>query len=548
MTRLPVKFPAPVKLSFGLTLAIVGGLAQASAWPRLDWWPFTFLCLIPLWRAIMGQTAKRAFLFGWVYGLALGLSSFYWLSSVMSGYGGLGPVGGFLVLLILAAYLAVYNGLWATLMARYTLKEPMMDARLLAVPLLGATLWTGFDFLKNLVFTGFNWTPLAGGLSGRLEFIGAADLIGIYGLTLVVCFIGLLLASVANVKHQLKAVLWQVLVSAILMICLFSYGKNQLDSYDNLERTSEKSTVAVLQPSISQERKWNPLFRREILLRYENLLKKAQSFDPIFIIWPETAAPFIYGIDQIETKWLDDLGQSVGVPMLVGTAAGEWDQEGDLRLYNRAWLVDGADGRNARYDKSHLVPFGEYVPFSDVLPFMKWPFVQGIFGASGIYSFGTHKEPLTVRNIPFGVLICFESIFPYQARQRALSGVRFLVVTTNDAWFGESFAPDQHLSQSVMRAIETRKPLIRVGNNGISALISSSGRIVSSSKLNDINAYAYELPLTTSEKETFFVRYGYFLAPFATIITVCCVLYRLSTWLKSRPKKEKSNKAKKGRR
>jgi apolipoprotein N-acyltransferase len=474
----------------------------------------------------MGQSFRRAFFLGWIYGLALGLSSVYWLSSVMSGYGGLGPVGGFLILLVLAAYLAVYQGLWAGLMAQWTIKEPVMDARLMTVPLLGAVLWAGLDFFKNLVFTGFNWTPLAGGLAERLELIGAADLVGIYGLTLIVAFIGLLLASVLNFKHCLKAALWQVGISLTMITALFIYGKMQISYYDDLELTAPTVKVAVIQASVSQERKWDPIFRQEILKRFEYLVQTAKDLKPALIIWPETATPFVYGIDQIETAWLNNLAKTVDIPMLVGSAAAEYDQEGNIKLYNRAWFIDQARSQG-HYDKTHLVPFGEYIPLADVIPFMQWPFAQGLLGAAGRYSPGAHTEPLNLLGTHFGVLICFESIFPYQARNRALSGAKFLIVTTNDAWFGNSFAPNQHLNQAVMRAVETRKPLIRAANNGISAQITASGRIELRSVQNDIKSYGYEFSTVNASKETVFVRFGYYLTPFTGLITAAYALYRL---------------------
>jgi apolipoprotein N-acyltransferase len=544
--------PNPVKLPLGLGLAIVGGLCQTLAWPKFNLWPLTFLCLIPLWRAIFGQTFKRAFLFGWVYGLSLGLSSFYWLAEVMGGYGGLGPIGGLTILLILAAFLALYQAVWAGLMAGYTTKEAPLDSRLAAVPLLGAFLWTGLDYLKNYVLTGFNWTPLAGGLSGSLEFIGAADLIGIYALTFPVALISILLAQLIIVRARPWHALAAVISALVIALALFGYGRYRLNLYDQransdqaLDNTIEK-TIAFIQASVPQDQKWDPKFRDQILSRFDYLLNQASKAKPWLVIWPETAVPFIYGLDAIETNWLDQTITRYKLPMLVGLASGDYDPDGTLRLHNRAWLIDGFKVIGS-YDKTHLVPFGEYIPLADVLPILKWPFLKGLLGAAGTYSPG-HKKPVMIYDgIQLGQMICFESIFPYLSYERAREGSDLLVVTTNDAWFGLTMAPDQHLAHSVMRVVETRLPLVRAANNGISAVIAPTGRILNRSTQNEIQTYVWPVKILKDSPKTIFSRGGHLVAPLLGLSTLIFALlkfyqYRIHKNIEPRPLSAKIKK------
>ncbi|MDR3135729.1 MAG: apolipoprotein N-acyltransferase [Deltaproteobacteria bacterium] len=520
--------PKPVKILPGLALAVLGGICQTLTWPKYNLWPLTFFCLIPLWVAIFGQRPKRAFLFGWVYGLTLGFSSFYWLAGVMAGYGGLGTVGGFIILLILAAFLALYQAIWAGLMAGYTTREAPLDSRMMGVPLLGAFLWAGFDYLKNYVLTGFNWSPLAGGLTGSLELIGAADLIGVYGLTLPVALVSILLAQLVKYRARREQALVSAIAALAIVAAFFGYGSYRLSHYDQLASSGDgtEKTVAILQASVPQDQKWDLRFRDEILSRFEFLLAKANQAKPWLTVWPETAVPFIYGLDLVETRWIDETLSNSPLNMLVGLAAGDYDETGTLKLHNRAWLIQRGEVIGS-YDKSHLVPFGEYIPLASVLPFLKWPFLQGLLGAAGTYDPGLPRPPMVLDGIQIGQLICFESIFPYMAYERAKSGASLLVVTTNDAWFGLTMAPSQHLAQSVHRAVETRLPLVRAANNGISVIIAPSGRVLRRSPQNEIQTYAWPLKLPAQSPKTLFSRGGHLLAPLMGLLTFLFCLYKL---------------------
>jgi apolipoprotein N-acyltransferase len=505
--------------------AAAGGLAQALAWPRLGWWPLTWLAPILLWRAISGQSGGRAFRLGWLYGLVLSLVSAGWLADVLAGYGGLGTVGGVTVTLLLAAYLATFQGLWALVMAPWTLRAPVMDGRLLVPALWGGLLWGGLDQLKNLLLTGFNWTPLAGGLAPIPALIGPADLVGIYGLTPFVAATALLLAASLDLRRHRAASLWRLGAAGLTLAAQLSYGLSAVARWEREQAQWPPRTVAALQASIPQDVKYDPRFRADTMARYDAILDKARAARPWLTVWPETAAPFIYGWALEETAWLDRLiarAAEEDSPMLVGVAALDTGPEGSISPRNRAILA-GPDGPSGVYDKTHLVPFGEYIPLVDILPILRLPFAQGLLGEAGTYRPGRTRHNLVLGDVPFGVLICFESIFPYQARERALKGARLLIVTTNDAWFGASAAPSQHLMQAAMRSAETRLPLVRAANNGISALIAPSGRILALSPQNEVDAYVWELRLPPGPSRTLFVRGGYWLAPACGLLAAAAV-------------------------
>ncbi|MDR2422644.1 MAG: apolipoprotein N-acyltransferase [Deltaproteobacteria bacterium] len=509
----------PGSLAPRLALAALGGLAQALTLPKAGLWPLAFFCLIPLYLGVRGQSPKRAFLIGWTYGLALGLASFSWLAQVMAGYGGLGA-GGYAVLILLATYLAVYQGLWAILMAPFRPDGPKAWLH----PILGGAFWVGLDGLKNFVFTGFNWSPLAVGLALAPSLMGAADLIGLYGLALPVAAINgwLALAIPKNPKTGPLAAL-----AAGVFLALFLYGHKSDQAYTEIDLKGEPKAIAVLQASVEQEIKWDSAFRDQVLNRYALLFELAQKSQPWLTVWPETAAPFSYGQDAFETAWLDSLLAKATHESLVGVTSLRLEDD-EWRLYNRAWLM-GPDGPGPHYDKRHLVPFGEYVPLADKLPFLRWAFLQGVLGAAGRLSPGQPTSPIVHDGTTLGIMICFESTFPYLARDRALEGADLLVVTTNDAWFGDSWAPEQHLYQAAWRAVEERRPLVRAANNGISAWISPAGRILERSPQNEINYYTYlvRLPAPASQELTVYARLGYWLTPILAFLTVLTLLARL---------------------
>jgi apolipoprotein N-acyltransferase len=504
------------------------------AFPGAGLYPLIFVCLIPLYLAAFRQKPGRAFLCGWVHGMALGLGSFSWLSGVMSGYGGLGPWGGALVLFILAAVMALYQGLFAWAVAGWDAE----GRGFLLSPLFAAVCWTGLDWLKNWIFTGFNWTPLAGALSQNPRLLGACDLVGAYGLGLPVSLVNFLLAALIVIPWRRRPIEASVAAAGALacLMGLSLYGIITYNVWEDEARAAPKMKISVLQASVAQEYKWDAAYRDEILGRYRDLALAAAKEKPFLVIWPETAAPFAYGQDAVETERLRALIAEAGATMLAGVAVAVADGlTGGHTLRNRAWLLypDGTEG--PFYDKQHLVPFGEYVPLLDRLPFLRSAFLQGVLGAAGNFSPGERRPPLEYEGVKFGPLICFESIFPYLARRQAAAGADVLLVTTNDAWFGRSKASIQHFRHAALRAAETRLPLVRAANNGISGFFSPSGRALSLSPQNEVAFYAYEVPMAGRATPTLYVRGGYLLAPLCAAAAAAALLALLFIRIRGGP-------------
>jgi apolipoprotein N-acyltransferase len=269
--------------------------------------------------------------------------------------------------------------------------------------------------------------------------------------------------------------------------------------------------IAVVQGNIEQDQKWSPAMRLETVDIYTHLSEQAidrQDGSPVLLVWPETALPFLIGDNLYYRRLKNGLIKKQKIWLLSGApfyrAPEDRDsqQAGVGESYNSAYLFTPEGKIGGRYDKQHLVPFGEYVPLSDYFS-LPGPLVENI----GNFSNGKPVNPLSCQGAAIGVLICFESIFPKLSRDWTARGANLLVNITNDAWFGHSSAPWQHLSMSVFRAVENRRSLARSANTGVSAVIDPLGRINRSSPLFQPFYLVENVPLL--QTKTIFVGFGH---------------------------------------
>jgi len=248
-------------------------------------------------------------------------------------------------------------------------------------------------------------------------------------------------------------------------------GHHRLEMLQHL-RAAGEVTVGVVQANVDQGRKWDPAFEVESIERHARLGAVARQAGAELIVWPETAVPFYFQAESPGRDRIIDFARTEEVDVLFGAPAFEYVGFRGMRLFNRAYLVarDGSVG--GFYDKLQLVPFGEYVPFQSVLFF-----VEAVVEGVGNFVPGTEATVFTLPQGRFGVLICYEGIFPRLSRDLVKRGAGFLVNITNDAWFGNTSAPYQHLAMVTLRAVENRVPVVRAANTGISAIVDIDGRI-----------------------------------------------------------------------
>ncbi|MGE5248078.1 MAG: apolipoprotein N-acyltransferase, partial [Verrucomicrobiota bacterium] len=417
-------------------------------------------------------SARRAAWFGWIAGTAGNVPLYYWVAYTIAVEGKLGWPLGAVAAVLLSAYVGAYFSVAGAAACRLTGR--FGERGLWAFP----PVWTALEVARAHLFTGFPWMLLGYDLSGSPILRQAADLAGVPGLSFLLALSGVsVYLAVARLAEQpLRRALPSLAPGLAAVLFLVAYGYRAAALPDGAPAGSKSLDVAVAQGGIDQAAKWDPSNQAETLTIYEDLTMRARAAGAAVVVWPETAAPFFYGWEEALTRRLDAIGAKAGVTILFG--APWYDPAGGGKYYNSVFQMDGRGVVVARYDKRHLVPFGEYVPLRPVLFFLKKLTVGEVD-----FSAGTHPSPFRVAGTLAAASVCYEAVFPEILREGVREGATWLVNVTNDAWFGDTVAPLQHLAMARMRCVELRRPMVRAANSGISAVIDSRGGIVGSEGL-----------------------------------------------------------------
>ncbi len=448
-------------------------LAYAAGMPGYDLPGAPFVCMAPfLDLAVRASSTRRAAWRGWIAGTAGSLPLYYWIAHTVSVEGRLGWVLGGLSALLVSAYLGAYFSVAAAAARR--LEERFGERGLWAFPLA----WTGLELARTYLFTGFPWMLLGYGLAGNAVLRQAADLAGVAGLSFLLALSGvsLYLAGRRWSDRSRPGALLRLVPGAAAVLFLFLYGL--FGPAANLGAGTESGTVTVgiAQGGIDQAAKWEPGNQQKTLEIYEDLTRKARDAGARVVIWPETAAPFFYGWETALSLRLEAIVARTGVPVIFG--APWYDPAEGGKFYNSVFHMDGRGVVVGRYDKRHLVPFGEYIPLRSVLFFLR-----KLTPGDSDFSAGTAPSLFRVEGTKVAASVCYEAVFPEILREGVREGATWLVNVTNDAWFGDTVAPHQHLAMARLRCVELRRPMARAANSGISAVIDSRGAVVASEGL-----------------------------------------------------------------
>jgi apolipoprotein N-acyltransferase len=477
---------------------------------ELDW--IAWIALVPLLISLGGKSSSAALKLGLLAGLSHYLTLVYWIVVVLSHYGNINFIFSVGVLFLLCLYLALYPAFFALILVRFE-KNALF-------PFWGASWWVALEYARAHIMTGFPWCLLGYSQYSRLPLIQISDVVGVYGLSFVIVLVNLLLYSIffAPSSRKGKSVAMEIILSSLMIGCVLVYG------YNNLREKAEKALrgkvlrAAVIQGNIDQSQKWNLDFQEKTLAIYNGLSGNAVDFKPQIIIWPETAVPFFFQDSSHLSQEVLRAARTTNAIILFGSPAYQKDK-GTIRYYNRAYVVS-EDRVFDCYDKVHLVPFGEYVPLKKYLPF-----VHRLVPAAGDFSPGREVRPISAPDLRIGVLICFEAIFPDISRKLALQGSELLVNITNDAWFGRTSAPYQHLSMAVFRCVENDLPMARAANTGISAFILASGKIVKKGGLFEREVLREEIRL--GGRKTFYSQRGDIFAILTIVIAVTRLVWTI---------------------
>ncbi len=498
------------RLTFGLPL-LSAFLLFAGMPGQWSFWPLLFVGLVPFFLAIIKSSGKKQVLVrSAVFSLAYYLLLLYWILIVLVRYGGLPVFLAVPALILLAAYMSLYPVSFALLAYGVSKKsEPALV--LLFVP----ALWVGLDWLRSFLFSGFPWMDLGYGLWQETYLIQLASVLGHHGITFCLVLSNIAVAYLLHNRSEHRCRAYAVAALAALVVALPGYSFLALANGEKRLDVNYSAEIGAVQGNILQDQKWSQDRKGKTVDKYLQLSQSIDDFAQLdLLVWPETALPF-YPTVAPEFSAVVRFLEHKQVPILTGSPWYEVvdSDKQEYRYFNSAILL-GSDRRLlGRYDKSHLVPYGEYVPLKEYMGFIQ-PLVETV----GDFTPGKVEKPLGVGKVRAGVLLCYESIFPDIARKWVNQKANVLVNLTNDAWYGKSSAPYQSFGMTVFRAVETGRSIVRAANTGVSGFVDPLGRVVTESDI--FVPWAAKARVQLSEYITFFVRWGWLFAPFCFFTAV----------------------------
>ena len=500
-----------------------GGLLSLS-FPPADVRGLAFVALIPLLLAVWkGRGGRGSALFrlalGYVTGFVFFSTTFFWLSELAPLYDNKLLLG---LPFLLALYLAFFPALWAWFagciagthftpvpppdpLAPFERPALLKSARNLGIAVLVSAAWVGLEWVRGWLLSGFGWNTLGVALHSDLPLIQIAEFTGVGGLSfmLVMCnAIGII--TVLRVRVEIGRIRlrphYDFAVTVALVVLAFSYGARVLMREHGASKDDAVLRVAAVQPNIPQAWKMDLNRSAEIFERMQSLTELAILTSPDLLLWPEAAVPRGMLADASTKTFVREFGSAVPA-MILGTDDLNRDAPGDDHN-SAALLLNGQ--KEVFYDKRHLVPFGEYLPLRPLLG----PLVGGLVPGD----FKPGHEPgifqLARPALKLAPLVCFEDTLGELAREPVILGAQVLVNVTNDGWFGHSCEPEQHFANSIFRAIENRRPLLRCTNTGVTASVDSFGRADKWLEPFSMGAASRQIKVPSQMAGTFYTRHG----------------------------------------
>lgn len=511
----------PFFFSPDIVLPILSGLLLTGSFPKVGMDGLAWFALVPLLISLRNLSLKESFRAGFLAGICHYLTLAYWLAYTMKTYGGLPLILSVPILFLLCAYLALYTAVFSMGLNRLCSKPAIC---LFMIPVL----WVSLEYIRSFFLSGFPWELLGYSQFGNLNLIQISDIFGVYGVSFLIALSN---GAIFLVFLCWKGKDWQgtptskplaagAMATFILLFSLiWFYGKWRVLSVDELASASPSARVTVVQGNIEQTKKWDAAFRYATTKKYLDLSFSAKAQKPDIIVWPETAAPFYFLHNERMTEIVLKGIRETDTNFLIGSPSVTRGENGP-EYHNSAYLIRPDGTVSDKYDKAHLVPFGEYVPLKRWLPFL-----GKIVEHVGDFTPGTEGKTIQLGNYSLGVQICYEIIFSNLSRKMARNNANLLINITNDAWYGTTSAPYQHFSMTVFRAVENRRSLVRSANTGISGFIDPVGRVIAQTHLFQDAVVTRSVPVL-SEK-TLYTQFGDFFAVACLSVALIILLMRI---------------------
>ncbi|MCF7790856.1 MAG: apolipoprotein N-acyltransferase [Victivallales bacterium] len=553
-----------IYFGFRCLAALVSGMLMILAFPCFNFSYLAWITIIPLYILVFDLNWRRAFVIGFLWGYAWSVASTIWLRNIET-----------FIPFAISFILAFFYAFWAVavpVVRRYLfvpgyiqlkgyneecsyLKSNSFAFKEIVFTLCLSCLWCVIEWVRTWIFTGLPWNLLAISQWQQLAIIQIASVTGIYGVSFILVFMNLAIADTGiavykKIKHNqgdsaFRFVPLSLYISIMLILAAFHFGINRAG--DLRKKTPETVLrAAVVQGDIPQCRFFNAEEAMFALKTYTNLSEKILPSKPDILIWPESAVPqSLRGSSYLSYEYrenIEELTDKFHIPILLGTTDYEFDSSDKLKFYNSAYLINKNGEFVKRYNKMHLVPWGEYTPFENIWPVSPiYPWIKEKFGMGRSCTPGTVNTIFKLKkNVNASVLICYEDIFPKIARKHVLNGANLLLTITNDAWFPTENQLEQHLAQAVFRAVENNRVMIRNGNCAGSCVIQpngfvsdsiffkkeSGGKFEPDPAVKGRGTAVFNVGIREKPETTFYTKYGNLFILFCGITTLiiflCC--------------------------
>lgn len=507
-----------------LVLSILSGLLAGLSFPKYGVSFIAWIAYIPLLFAIKIADGRKPVLKSYMYGFVSGFTTniilLYWVVVAMNKYGNINLFVSIFALILLSAILsALYYGPFTALIKVF--RNASISGELLFIPVV----WVLLEYIRTYLLSGFPWELLGYSQYRNLALIQISRFTSVYGISFAIMLFNTLVYEIIIWWYDTKSVrtykypflLAKTLIVLLLITGMLVYGDITVNATKKLAATAGKDiNISLIQGNINQNHKWDIAYQNKTMQSYFSLTQQAVDHFPArLVIWPETAVPFFFQSNRRYASEVSDFTRSHKIYLLFGSLAYRYTNKG-INYFNSAFLMTPDGSIKGQYDKRHLVPFGEYLPLKHIFFFLK-----KLTANIGNLTPGKKNNLLVFNNVKIGTLICYEIIFPQLSAEDARNGANLLVTITDDAWFGNTSAPYQHLSMSVFRAVEDERFVVRAANTGITAVISPTGKIISSTKLFVPAFINYKIKLINTK--TFYTRYG------DIFIYICIIVFGLFT-------------------
>jgi apolipoprotein N-acyltransferase len=476
-------------------LAALSGALLALSFPKLGHWAVGWLALAPLLIALGGADGRRGLRLGYVTGAVSAVGLLYWTSLVVTEYGGLSLPVGVAVMTMLCLAFALFPALFGWMVGRWA--SAFGPGAVLLAPLA----WVATEILRNRTFFQFPWCLLGYSQAPNPVFIQSARFGGVYAVSFLLV-VGAAALALLVVERDSRRRRVGFAAALVLLAAAAVDGIRQLGTPPH---ETGRVRVGLVQARILQDEKWDESLAERNVDVHVELTRRAVEAGARFVVWPESAVPQIYDDAPFVARRLEDLARSESIGLLFGNDDRAEAPGGGERYFVGVKMLSPEGVLVFRYHKIHLVPFGEYVPLRPLFT------LGGRYGAKLVqrvsdFSPGGEWTLATVLGHPVGAFICYEDIFPELVRRFTIQGAELLVNVTNDAWYGRTSAPYQHLDMAILRAVENGRYLVRAANTGVTAVVDPRGRVLARTALFDRTVLVEDVPFVSGE--TPYVRRG----------------------------------------